>query len=375
MIGSALLPVHSDRVDLDDDDGRDALGFRSSSNTFSLWVSFTVWAANQVKPPRSARVLCWAGWLQLANFHTLQCDSHSHVFRAVAATQEVRDGAGEWVVVKRYLRSCLGGLHRPRSVIKLELEAHARLQHINAAQFFIPPRAYFVDGLIYPLQRGCHRMPDVSNKLAVRCYVLQLTCAVEAMHRVGVIHRQITPRNILWDPEHLTVKLIDFETVLIHCSCPATMNKYGVGAPLWFALDCGRCATTRRTYRDLCWSPAPPEVIRGSSYNYCVDIWSVGLIILSLMAGNCVLFSHDGVSEAEFSPYAAVLRWSALRCNARRRQQLQLPGVEKVVRQIGGQHLSIANTNCYGKLIAGMLEWRPESRTSAQEAKHFVTSL
>lgn len=88
-----------------------------------------------------------------------------------------------------------------------------------------------------------------------------------------VIHRQITPTNVLWEPRSRSLRLLDFETCVIHCHCPppppppakaaaaaARMEGAAVGS-CWFREGCAECTRRRRSYSDLCWSPPPPELL------------------------------------------------------------------------------------------------------------------
>ena len=111
--------------------------------------------------------------------------------------------------------------------------AHALLQRDGVGAFFLPPTGRValgqtVRGLVYPYHRGGHSLPREHS--AMSAYTRALLCAVSrtpvtpqsscgpgvprqggacnpltrwalqlaALHRCGLIHRQVTPANILW---------------------------------------------------------------------------------------------------------------------------------------------------------------------------------
>ena len=99
-----------------------------------------------------------------------------------------------------------------------------------------------------------------SHPTLVQSYVYQALCGLAYCHSKRVIHRDITPGNILVDTEgHL--KLCDF------------------GIACFVAkLDSSReIEVCTRWYR-------APELLLGSSrYNYAIDLWSLGCVMLEMI--------------------------------------------------------------------------------------------
>lgn len=87
----------------------------------------------------------------------------------------------------------------------------------------------------------------------------ELLCAIAHCHANGVIHRDIKPENIMVDSNE-RVKLLDFG-----------LSKKSKG----------------ETDQTICGTPyyIAPEMIEGDFYNEKVDIWSIGVLLYSLVSG------------------------------------------------------------------------------------------
>lgn len=103
-------------------------------------------------------------------------------------------------------------------------------------------------------------MPDVQVKL----YAYQMLRSLAYIHNIGVCHRDIKPQNILVDPESHVVKLCDFGSA-------KKLQKDETN----ISYICSRY------YR------APELIFGATDYNFCIDVWSLGIsiyikVILSL---------------------------------------------------------------------------------------------
>lgn len=89
------------------------------------------------------------------------------------------------------------------------------------------------------------------NKLLI---VRQMAEAIEAVHKAGYIHRDVCPRNFIYDPETKTLKMIDFGLTL-----PATKEFMQpgnrTGTPLYMA----------------------PEVVRRRPTDQRLDVFAFGV--------------------------------------------------------------------------------------------------
>lgn len=94
----------------------------------------------------------------------------------------------------------------------------------------------------------------------VRLYAVQILTALEQSHKLGIVHCDLKPENVLLAKEHsTTVKLIDFGS---SCFVDHQMYEY----------------IQSRYYR-------APEVMIGINYGPPMDMWSFGLIIAELLTG------------------------------------------------------------------------------------------
>lgn len=120
------------------------------------------------------------------------------------------------------------------------------------------------------------------SEAEARVVITQLLHAVSHLHKLGVVHRDIKPDNILFsrDDENL-VKLTDFGSAEIFCKENGETVSGVVGTPYYVA----------------------PEVVAGREYNEKVDIWSVG-VVLYIMLGGCPPFFGETVTDI----FEAVLR-------------------------------------------------------------------
>jgi DNA-binding SARP family transcriptional activator/tRNA A-37 threonylcarbamoyl transferase component Bud32 len=159
--------------------------------------------------------------------------------------------------------------------IRFEREAHAaaRIQHPNVATAFRFGR--MEDGtpfLVMPYVAG----GSLADRLAggplpmaeAKRHIAQIASALAAAHRLGIVHRDVRPANVLYDRDSDRVLLADF----------------GIAA----VLEDGSAASVRLTRPGEALGDvkyASPEQLRGESVTQRADVYSLGVMAFEMLTG------------------------------------------------------------------------------------------
>ncbi|KAI0725986.1 kinase-like domain-containing protein [Fomitopsis betulina] len=119
-----------------------------------------------------------------------------------------------------------------------------------------------------------------------RRWTAQVALGIDALHTMGIIHRDVKPENILLDARTDNVRIADFNAAFLHPG----------NAPLENGAVYTREYAGSKPY-------LAPEVIRRRWYGKMVDWWSLGCMMFDLVSGE-LLFCN----EAQRAKYA---KWDA----------------------------------------------------------------
>mmetsp|Transcript_11136 Transcript_11136/g.16418 ORF Transcript_11136/g.16418 Transcript_11136/m.16418 type:complete len:460 (+) Transcript_11136:126-1505(+) len=143
---------------------------------------------------------------------------------------------------------------------------------------------------------------DIFTEDETRFYIAELVLAVEAIHKMNYVHRDLKPDNILIDKKG-HIKLSDFglskpykvptEEDKIYAeqlqkeSKTTEKKNDSINKLSWSE----RTATWKRTSRKMLFSPVgsnayiAPEVLLKRGYDHSCDWWSVGIIMFEMLCG------------------------------------------------------------------------------------------
>eukprot|EP00668_Euglena_longa_P043174 GGOE01057253.1.p1 GENE.GGOE01057253.1~~GGOE01057253.1.p1 ORF type:complete len:530 (-),score=133.15 GGOE01057253.1:1333-2922(-) len=157
------------------------------------------------------------------------------------------------------------------SLLQWERGLLARIQHPFIANlkfaFQTQHRAFLVMDYIPGGEFGYHLRRDRRQfweEDRVRLYAAQLVLALEYLHALGVVHRDVKSDNVLFDAEgHAVLIDVGLATRLP----PGGMQR---GSPAY------------RGVRNLYFSP---EILRGEDFAFEADWWALGVLLFGLLMG------------------------------------------------------------------------------------------
>lgn len=148
---------------------------------------------------------------------------------------------------------------------------------------------------------------DILSENEAKFYMAEMILAVDSVHKMNYIHRDLKPDNILIDKQG-HIKLSDF----------GLCAKYDIKPRLDFLLNLpspkgekGGFESKKRKKRKLLYSTVgtpdyiAPEVFAQEGYDETVDWWSLGIIFYEMLVGHPPFYSDEPKIT-----YKKILNWS-----------------------------------------------------------------
>ncbi|KAJ0410716.1 hypothetical protein ATCC90586_008301 [Pythium insidiosum] len=114
------------------------------------------------------------------------------------------------------------------------------------------------------------------SRTQIQCYMRQLLCGVAFMHRNKILHRDIKASNLLLNNQGM-LKIADFG-----------LSRF------WNEINCKAGRYTNKVV--TLWYRSPELLLGSTSYDFSVDVWSIGCIFGELLLGRPIL---QGKTEIE----------------------------------------------------------------------------
>ena len=208
-------------------------------------------------------------------------------------------------------------------------------------------RAYFNDNL---------NKSNIINESFFKNIAFQILSGLNSLHKNKIIHSDIKPENILYDPQRNIIQITDF------------------GLSNTFNFDIHhKCNLSGGTYAYL-----PPDILLGNLFLFTsLDIWSLGCVLIELCTGEIIFKGNNYLDVLEkiediFGPLKRLLPGYdilALKKNANLTKK-ECPGKGLINYIKKYQKIKFSNDDFYD-LVSKMLCIDPVKRINAEDAmKH-----
>lgn len=187
-----------------------------------------------------------------------------------------------------------------------EIEALQMInKHENVVELFTCVRHLDQVVLVFPYINH-NKFTDLLDKMDIQdaqIYAFQLLNALSYVHSLGIIHRDVKPSNFLYNKMNKCGKLIDFglATIPLHYKpkkqiavwCPSTnfhTRKYCTHDIKSICKTCMSKKEKKVPRAGTAGYRAPEVLLRYHRQTSAIDVWSAGVILLSLISGRYPFF-------------------------------------------------------------------------------------
>ncbi|PWZ00190.1 Pkinase-domain-containing protein, partial [Testicularia cyperi] len=185
-----------------------------------------------------------------------------------ARVYDAVDPEGRWKAFKVIAKCAIAKSRKSRQKILAEIMIHRSITHIHVVKF---EDCFEDDENVYFRLELCRNgsLNDIIKKRGpftepeARYFMIQILAGTQHMHQNSIIHRDLKLGNVFLD-EKMHVKIGDFGLAAL-LKYPEERKKTVCGTPNYIA----------------------PEILydQGQGHSFEVDIWSVGVILYTLLVG------------------------------------------------------------------------------------------
>ena len=182
----------------------------------------------------------------------------------------------------------------------------------------------------------------------------QLVSGVNSLHSYGMIHRDLKPPNLLYEPRTKSLKIADF-------GLTRKVNSMNPESDMSFSNE-----IETHFYRS-------PELLLGSKkYTTTVDIWTLGIIFYELLTAQLPFGSLEGRIASDWGAAVSIFQVFGLPSDNYWPEFKQLPFYTKRLPRFKKGAVFESKFNCLAEnersLVLALLEMNPMKRIDARRA-------